>query len=66
MDRYEQTNDRALLSLEEFRDYLGIGETQARKILKDPNCTFRFFVGNRLYANKKKLDARLEKYDTLI
>ena len=58
--------DKALLSLDEFCEYVGIGKTNARKILLHHNCTFSFRIGNRLYANKKKLDDRIRLYSTLI
>lgn len=48
--------DKALLNLEEFCTYLGIGKTKARELLKDPMCTYVIQIGNRLYANKRKLD----------
>ena len=57
---------KALLSLDEFCEYVGIGKTNARKILLHHNCTFSFRIGNRIYANKKKLDDRLRLYSTLI
>ena len=51
-----QQTEKALLNLEEFCSYLGIGKTKARELLKDPSSTFTFKIGNRYYANKKKLD----------
>lgn len=62
-DKY---NRQALLRLPEFCEYLGIGKTKAREILNAPDCPFSFRVGNRLYANKKKLDEWLEYHDSLI
>ncbi len=47
--------DKPLLSLNEFCEYLGIGKTKGREILKSQN-PFSMRIGNRLYANKKKLD----------
>ena len=58
--------DKALLSLKEFAKYVNIGETKAREILNSPGCTFDFWIGNRVYANKAKLDHRLETCKTLI
>lgn len=53
--------DKALLNLKEFCAYLGIGETMARRILRNPKkYGFGFRIGNRLYANKKKLDMWLD------
>ena len=51
-----KANEKALLNLEEFCEYLGIGKTKAREVLKNPRCNFSFRIGNRIYANKKKLD----------
>lgn len=56
MDKQE----RAILTLSEFCEYVGIGKTKAREILKNPYCTFSFRVGNRLCVNKKKLEKWLE------
>lgn len=53
--------EKALLNLKEFCDYLGIGTTKAREILKDSECGFAFRIGNRLYVHKKKLDLWLEE-----
>ena len=52
--------EKALLSLKEFCEYLGIGKTKARELLNAPKCGFRIRIGNRLYANKKLLDKWLE------
>ena len=52
--------DKALLNIKEFCDYLGIGETKARELLKGYNG-FGVQIGNRWYANKKKLDEWIEE-----
>ncbi|SHJ57121.1 Helix-turn-helix domain-containing protein [Anaerocolumna jejuensis DSM 15929] len=52
--------DKALLDLEEFCTYLGIGKTQARKMLKAPKTPYTVRLGNRLYANKRLLDKWLD------
>jgi len=51
-----ETIDKALLDLNAFSIYLGIGKTKARELLRSPRCTYSIRIGNRLYANKKKLD----------
>ncbi len=56
-----QKSEKALLNLEEYCSYLGIGKTKARELLKDPSSTFTFKIGNRYYANKKKLDQWLDR-----
>ena len=47
---------KALLSVTEFCDYLGIGQTRARELLADPKNGFTIRIGNRLYAHKSKVD----------
>lgn len=51
---------KALLNLDEFCAYLGIGKTKARELLHDPKNKFVVRIGSRLYAHKKKLDEWLE------
>lgn len=53
--------DKALLNVKELRDYLGLGDTKVRELLNQPNSPFTVRIGNRLYANKKILDAWLTK-----
>lgn len=53
--------EKALLNLNEFCSYLGIGQSNARKLLKDPRYKFTVRIGNRLYANKKKLDQWIDE-----
>lgn len=53
--------EKVLLNLEEFAQYLGIGKTMARKILKEKN-TFSIKIGNRIYANKFLLDIWLNRH----
>ena len=47
---------RKLITLKEMCDYLAIGETEARSLLKSKACPFGVRIGNRLYANKTLLD----------
>ena len=56
----ETTQMKALLNVREFCDYLGIGQTKARELLRGCNG-FGVQIGNRWYANKSKLDAWLER-----
>lgn len=60
MKNINYENDKALLNIKEFCQYLGIGQTKAREILNDPRNKFTVRIGNRLYANKKKLDEWLD------
>lgn len=52
--------NKALLNLDEFCEYLGVGKTKARELLHDPKNRFTVRIGSRLYAHKKKLDEWLE------
>ncbi|MDY3827952.1 MAG: excisionase [Clostridium sp.] len=53
--------EKILLNLNEFTEYLGIGKTKAREILKNNSNKFTVRIGNRLYANKYILDKYLEE-----
>ena len=48
-------NGRILLNIQEVCDYLGIGKTKARELLRGYNG-FGVHIGNRWYANKNNLD----------
>lgn len=48
--------DKALLNIQEFCEYLGIGETKARELLKKPRNGFAVKIGARWYAHKARLD----------
>ena len=52
--------NKALLNIKEFCDYLGIGQTKARELLRGYNG-FGVQIGNRWYANKNKLDAWIDR-----
>lgn len=52
--------DRILLDVKETCDYLGIGETKARELIRGHNG-FGVQIGNRWYANKRRLDIWIEK-----
>lgn len=52
--------DKRLLNVKEFCAYLGIGQTKARELLRGRNG-FGVQIGNRWYANKKKLDVWIER-----
>lgn len=55
--------ERKLLTLKELCDYLGIGETKARELVRGQNG-FGVRIGNRWYADKNKLDKWLFKLKT--
>ena len=52
-------DNKILLNIQELCDYLGIGQTKARELLKGYNG-FGIQIGNRWYANKRKLDAWID------
>lgn len=56
----ELRQEKALLNIKEFCDYLGIGQTKARELLRGRNG-FGVQIGNRWYANKNKLDEWLDR-----
>ena len=47
--------DKRLYNIKELSAYLGIGQTKARELLRGQNG-FAIRIGNRWYADKKKLD----------
>lgn len=51
--------NKKLLNINEFCEYLGIGQTKARELLRGRNG-FGIQIGNRWYANKTKLDNWIE------
>ena len=52
--------DKVLLNVKEVSEYLGLGETKTRELLRNPKNGFTGRVGNRLYAHKEKLDIWLK------
>ena len=52
--------DKALLNISEMCDYMGIGQTKARELLRGRNG-FGLQIGNRWYANKSRLDAWIDR-----
>lgn len=52
--------EKQLLSIKEVCSYLGIGQTKARELVRG-RYGFGMQIGNRWYANKRKLDAWLER-----
>ena len=54
--RKETVDTKALLSVKEMCNYLGIGQTKAQELLSNPDNGFTVRIGNRLYAHKAKLD----------
>lgn len=52
--------NKALLNIPEMCEYMGIGQTKARELLRGRNG-FGVQIGNRWYANKRKLDAWIDR-----
>lgn len=56
----KEAAEKALLNIKELCDYLGIGQTKARELLRGHNG-FGVQIGNRWYANKTKLDTWIDR-----
>lgn len=52
--------EKQIISIKELCSYLGIGQTKARELVRG-RYGFGVQIGNRWYANKKKLDDWIEK-----
>ena len=48
--------EKALLDIKETSEYLGLGESMTRKIMKENLGVFATRIGNRYYASKVLLD----------
>lgn len=55
----EFQQEKALLDLKGLCDYLGIGETKARELLKTPRNGFAMKIGSKWYAHVQRLNAWL-------
>ena len=55
----EQRVEKQLLNIKETSLYLNVGLTKTRELIRGYNG-FGVKIGNRWYANKKKLDMWLE------
>lgn len=54
-------NNRTLLSIEEFCNYVGIGKTKARELISDPCCKYVVRIGRRVFIHKELFDVELKK-----
>mgnify|MGYP002656994950 FL=1 len=52
--------EKQIITIKELCSYLGIGQTKARELVRG-RYGFGVQIGNRWYANKKKLDDWIEK-----
>jgi len=48
------------MNLKEVCEYMGIGQTKARELLRDKKCPFSMKIGNKWYVNKRLLDIWLD------
>ena len=59
MSETRTTQEKILLNIKEFCDYLGIGQTKARELLKMPRNGYAIKIGSKWYVHKQRLDAWL-------
>lgn len=53
--------EKILLNVKEMGEYLGIGETKTRELLRNPKNGLTVRIGNRLYAHRERLDTWLKQ-----
>lgn len=56
IDQNIRQTEKVLLDINEFCDYLGIGKTKARELLKTPRNGFALKIGSKWYVHKNRLD----------
>ena len=49
-------NEKILLNVEETAEYLNLGKTKTRQLMKENEKIFVVRIGNRKYAHKMLLD----------
>lgn len=49
-------NEKILLNVEETAEYLNLGKTKTRQLMKENEKSFVVRIGNRNYAHKMLLD----------
>ena len=59
MENKQSADEKILLNIKELCTYLGIGQTKARELVRG-RYGFGLQIGNRWYANKKKLDVWID------
>lgn len=57
----EVNNDSPLMTFTEFCEYMKIGETKARELIKNPRCPYLVRIGRGVRIHKELLDVELEK-----
>ena len=53
--------EKILLNVKEMGEYLGIGETKPRELLRNTKNGYSVRIGNRLYAHRERLDTWLKQ-----
>ena len=53
--------EKKLLTVQEFCEYIGLGLTLGKKIIKHPKCKFVLKVGRRVFIYKPALDLEIER-----
>ncbi len=51
-----EKENKALLTVKEFCEYLGIGETKARELIRKPRNGFAIKIGSKWFIHKERLD----------
>lgn len=54
-----EKENKALLTVKEFCEYLGIGETKARELIRKPRNGFAIKIGSKWFIHKERLDSWL-------
>lgn len=54
-------NERKLMSIDEFCDYVGIGKTKARELISNPRCKYVVRIGRRVFIHKELFDEEIKK-----
>jgi excisionase family DNA binding protein len=55
-----EKKDKALLTTSELAEYLNIGESTARNLLRDPANNFTVRIGKKIFAHKESVDKWLK------
>ena len=53
--------EKMLLSVDEFCDYVGIGKTKAKEVIANPCTKFVVRIGRRVFIHKELFDEELKK-----
>lgn len=53
--------EKVLLTVKEFCEYVGIGKTKAREMIANPACKYVVRIGRRVFIHKELFDAELKK-----